>query len=298
MPLHPQVRTLVEAGGFGSPMTQDTLAQARVDMTTGAITDAGPGTQVADVVDVDADGVPVRFYRPDGEPTPPVVLYLHSGGWTTGGIQTHDAVCRFIAALSGAAVALVDYRLAPEHPFPAALDDADRALNWLRATADKLVVDVNRIGVVGDSAGGHLAAVLARRQRDLGTPLRCQVLVYPVLDAADELTDVDSPALAPDEMAFCWNAYAPVGIDRSQPDLAPGSGDLSGLPPTLVITAEYDVLRGSGEAYADRLADAGVPVVCVRYLGQVHSFFRKPARFDAARQAIAQVAATLRAELA
>ncbi|WP_018685749.1 alpha/beta hydrolase [Actinokineospora enzanensis] len=297
MPLHPQVRAEIESG-TPVPLGADTLAAARADMLAGALSAAGPGTPVAEVSDVDASGTPVRLYLPDPTGVMPVALYLHSGGFVSGSVRTHDAICRYLAVLSGAAIASVDYRLAPEHPFPAALDDITNAVEWLHRNGAERGIDPQRLALVGDSAGGHLATVTARRLRDIRVPVRSQVLVYPVLDPADPPTEVDSPALTPEEMAYCWNAYAPPGIDRDQPDLAPTTADLMGLPPTLVITAEYDILRDAAEAYADRLAEAGVPVACVRYRGVPHSFYRKLARFDAARQAVAQVAATLRAELA
>ncbi|GLZ36423.1 alpha/beta hydrolase [Actinokineospora sp. NBRC 105648] len=295
MPLHPQVRAL-SSGSL--VLTPDTLAAARAALSLGTLADAGPGTEIAQVSDVDADGVRVRLYLPNESAVSPIAVYLHGGGWVNGSLNSHDAVCRYLAALSGAAIAAVDYRLAPEHPFPAAFDDIDRAVNCLHDTAHNLNLDPRRMAVVGDSAGGHLAAVTARRWRDRGKPFAAQVLVYPVTDPAAELTDVDSPGLDPASLAFCWDAFAPAGTDRAQPDLSPITAELAGLPPTLVITAEYDVLRGQGEAYADLLAEAGVPTVSVRYQGQIHGFFRKLARFDAARQAVAQVAATLRAELA
>ncbi|MDQ3402780.1 MAG: alpha/beta hydrolase, partial [Actinomycetota bacterium] len=280
-------------------LTVDTLGRARVAARMDVPVESGPGTEVAVVSDVDADGVRARIYLPGESPVSPVVVYLHGGGWVMGDMDTADAVCRYLAVLSGAAVISVDYRLAPEHPFPAALEDIDRVLGWLHSTgATEHGLDSRRIAVVGESAGGHLAAVTARRWRDRGKPFTSQVLVYPVIDPFAQPTVVESPGLTAEDMKFFWNAFAPQGVDRAQPDLSPISADLSGLPATLVITAEHDILRDEGEEYARRLAEAGVPAVSVRYQGQVHGFFRRLARYDAARQAVTQVAATLRAELA
>ncbi|MGQ0841881.1 alpha/beta hydrolase [Actinokineospora sp.] len=294
MTLHPQARAMPPAG----PMSLDTLAASRAGYAANAAAEAGPGTEVAFVSDVDADGVRVRLYLPGERAVSPVAVYLHGGGWVQGDLDSHDGVCRYLAALSGAAVVAVDYRLAPEHPFPAAVEDVDRVVGWLHGPAAlEYGLDPGRMAVVGDSAGGLLAAGAARRWRDHGKPFTSQVLVYPVIDPAARWPDLDSPGLRQPDMAFFWDAFAPEGIDRAHPDLALPAADHRGLPPTLVITAEYDILRAEGEAYARALAEVGVPAVAVRYQGQVHGFFRKLAVYDAARQAVAQVAATLRAEL-
>ncbi|RLK61232.1 alpha/beta hydrolase [Actinokineospora cianjurensis] len=295
--LHPQVLAVAKAGGVPPPLTVETLPAARAGFAATTLTEAGPGTPLAAVSDGSAGGVPIRIYLPPSETPLPIAVYLHGGGWAMGGLDTHDPLCRYLAALSGAAIVAIDYRLAPEHPFPAAIDDVDTAVDWLRHAGGELGLDVSRIAIAGDSAGAHLATVAARRARDRGQPFAAQVLVCPITDHTAELSDVDSPGLLPQGLEFCWDAYAPAGVDRDQPDLAPGTAELAGLPPTLVITAEHDILRGPGEAYARALAEAGVPAVSVRYQGMIHGFFRRLARFDAARQAVAQVAATLRAEL-
>jgi acetyl esterase len=211
-----------------------------------------------------------------------------------GGLDTHDGLCRRLAAASGWAVLSVDYRLAPEHPYPAAIDDLDRALDWLRAegtAAHRL--DPRRVAVAGDSAGGHLAAALARRARDAGTALVGQILICPVIDPNADYPALDDYGLHRDEMRFFWDAYAPSGVDRGRPDLDPLGADLTGLPPAVVITAELDVLCDEGERYAARLNAAGVPVISVRYQGLIHNFPRKLALFDAAHVAVGQIAAAL-----
>jgi acetyl esterase len=183
-------------------------------------------------------------------------------------------------------VLAVDYRLAPEAPFPAAIDDVSAAVGWARRHG--------AVALAGDSAGGQLAAVVARRERDAGRPVAAQVLICPVLDPAMAYPDLDDYGLHRDEMAFFWNAFAPA-IDRSDPDLNPfRAADLTGLPPAVVITAELDVLRDEGERYAAALLAAGVPVVSVRHQGVNHNFVRKLAIFDSAHVAVAEIATVLR----
>jgi len=267
-------------------------------MSARAAAEAGTGPDVAVVRDVAADGVGCRLYDPRGGAGAPVAVFLHGGGWCLGGLDTHDALCRHLAARSGCAVLAVDYRLAPEHPWPAAVEDAEAAIGWLRREGAGLGVDRGRTALVGDSAGGALAAVLARRARDAGLPHRAQVLVYPVIDPAMAAPSYAEYAngfgLTAEEMAGYWAAYLPDPANRAHPDAAPSSaGALAGLPPALVLTAEHDVLRDEGEAYALALAEAGVRSVLVRYLGVPHGFVRALALFDAAPVAADQAAAFL-----
>lgn len=277
------------------PLTMDTVAAAREGMRAAAPVEVGPGPRLRDVVDIDADGVGTRLYR-DGTETPtPVVVYIHGGGWVLGDLDTHDGFCRQLAADTGWAVLAVDYRRAPESPFPAAVDDVTRVLGWLRGSgAAGYGLDAARIAVAGDSAGGHLAAVSARRARDAGRPVVAQVLICPVVGPEADYPKLDEYGLHRDDMRFFWDAFAPPGVDRDHPDLSLLHADLAGLPPALVITAELDVLCDEAELYAARLMRAGVPVVCTRYQGLIHNFPRKLALFDAASGVIAQIAATLR----
>ncbi len=295
MTLHPQAVAALARPKV--PLSTETLAEARAVMIDAVPDEVGPGMMVPVVRNIDADGVPARLYDPRNGHGAPVAVYLHGGGWTLGNLDTADAVCRRLANRSGCAVFSIDYRCAPEHPFPAAIDDVERAVAWIRANAADCGVDPSALAVIGDSAGGHLAAVTSRRGRDAGTPFRYQVLVYPVIDPA-----MDTPSyaehghlklLSTEEMRFYWSSFVPEGIDREQPDVNPARGDLAGLPPTLVITAECDVLRDEGEAYATALAAAGVSVVTSRYQGMVHGFFRKLALFDAGTVAVDQAAAAL-----
>lgn len=292
--LHPQARAALAAQPR-APLTVPNLAEVRASMVQAIPAEAGEGPPVATVVEVDAGGVPARLYRDAATDRAPVILYAHGGGWVMGNLDTHDSLCRHLVAASGWALLAVDYRLAPEHPYPAAIEDLSRALRWLRGgAAQGYALDPHRIAAAGDSAGGHLAAVLARRARDAGAGLAAQVLICPVLDPGRDYPPLDDYGLDSEEMRFFWDAYAPPGVDRAQPDLDPLGVDLAGLPPAVVITAELDVLRDEGERYAAGLLRAGVPVVAARYQGMVHNFPRKLAMFDAAHAAVSQIAATLR----
>ncbi|MET0419736.1 MAG: alpha/beta hydrolase [Actinoplanes sp.] len=261
--------------------------------------ECGPALPLPVVTEVDAGGVPARLYatRIDA----PVLVYLHGGGWCYGSIETVVRMCRLIADRSGCAVLSVGYRLAPEHAFPAALEDVEAVLGFVRKSGAELGVDPSRLAIGGDSAGGQLATVAARRQRDAATPLDYQVLIYPAIDpltAADSYDEVGEYGLDRAGMRAAWEAYVPEPMLRLTPDVSPMAvADLTGMPPTLVITAEYDALRDEGAEYADALIAAGVPVVHTRYMGVNHGFARKLAVIDAARAATDQVAAALRAAL-
>jgi acetyl esterase len=281
--LHPQARAALGAQ-VRAPLTVDNLAEVRASMVQAASTEVGSGPLVAHVDDVDAGGVPARFYRDDTDG--PVLVYAHGGGWVMGDLETHDGLCRHLARASGWSVLAVDDRLPPAAPFPAAADDVTAAVGWARR--------YGTVGLAGDSAGAQLAAVVARRERDAGRAVAAQVLICPALDPAMTYPDLDDYGLHTDEMTFFWNAFAPASVDRSDPDLNPFRADLSGLPPAVVITAELDVLRDEGERYAAALLAAGVPVVSVRHQGVNHNFVRKLALFDAAHVAVAEIATVLR----
>jgi acetyl esterase len=290
--LHPQARAALAAQIY-APLTVPGLGEVRRSMVDAIAVEVGTGPAVATVVDVDAGGVPARLYR-DGTALAPVILYAHGGGWVMGDLDTHDGLCRHLVAASGWAVLAVDYRRAPEHPYPAAVEDLSRALDWLRAeAAGRYGLDPARIAVGGDSAGGLLATVLARRVRDAGRGLAAHVLICPVIDPAQDYPALDDYGLHRDEMRFFWDAYAPPGVDRTGPDLNPLRADLAGPPPAVVVTAELDILCDEGERYAAGLLAAGVPVVSVRYQGLIHNFPRKLAMFDAAHAAVAQIGVVL-----
>ena len=304
MTLHPQAQALcdlVNAATAGSPPPGDeTLQQARDGLALLYATGAGLPEEVHSVGDVDAGGVPVRVYRPSAGGGLPVVVFFHGGGWTLANVDVYDATARAVARATGAAVASVDYRLAPEHPFPAPLDDCWNALRWIAQHAGDLGADASRLVVMGDSAGGNLAAVCSLLARDEGAPeIALQVLIYPVVD-----TSFDAPSYAENgtgcvleerQMRWFLDCYTRGGADPADWRIAPlRAPDLSGVAPALVITAEHDPLRDEGEAYAKRLAEAGVAVELRRYEGMVHPFFSLPALFDDARVALEQVAAAVR----
>ena len=248
--------------------------------------------------DLDAGGVGVRVYRPEATGPHPVILFIHGGGWVVCDLETHDPVCRHLCVGTGMTVISIDYRLAPEHPFPAAIDDCMAVLRWAAANATSLGVDPTRIAVAGDSAGGNLAAALAIRTRDeVGPALAAQLLVYPVIDRPGShasYAENDAFGLSEAGMQIYWNYYAaPVGHPLAEPIRVA----LTGLPPAFVLTAQYDVLRDEGEAYAAALAGAGVAVTKTRYPGVIHGFFSLPGLVPAATTAMQDACNWLRARL-
>ena len=250
-----------------------------------------------------AGGIRARAYAPIAAVGPqPALIYFHGGGFVVGGLESHDGICRLLTAEGGFKVIAVDYRLAPEHAFPAAVDDAWAATTWAAEHTDELGGRPDALAVGGDSAGGNLAAVCALKARDIGLPLALQLLVYPVTDADLDTSTyrefADGYFLTAYSMKWFWDHYLPEG-DRFQPDASPlRADDVSGTAPALVITAEFDPLRDEGEAYARRLEEAGVPVTLSRYDGMIHGFYRMPAVIDRANDALAESSAALRAAFA
>ena len=256
---------------------------------------APAGPEMASVEDVAAP-VPMRVYRPSADAVG-VVLWIHGGGWALGRTDEHEAFCGRLARAADCTVVSVDYRLAPEHPFPAALDDCRVALQWAAQLPDG-----HRLAVAGDSAGGNLAAASALRARDEGgPPLQFQLLVYPAVDALMTFPSIEECAqgcfLSAEDDRWFWEHYA-AGHDLKDPLLSPyWADDVSGLPPACVVTAEYDPLRDEGEAYATRLAEAGVPVTLRRWDGQMHAFFTMVGFYPAAEPALMEAAGELRTAL-
>jgi acetyl esterase/lipase len=308
MPLDPQARAFLdemEALGI-PPLGELPVDEARAAGEAASAKVFGPVVEVPyedRTVPGPGRAIPVRVYRPGEEPAP-VLLYFHGGGWVLGSISTHHGVCATLARLAGCVVCSVDYRLAPEHLFPAALDDAWAATTWVATQADDLGGQPGAVAVGGDSAGGTLAAVCALRARDGGIPLALQLLVYPVCDA-----DLDTPSyrefadgywLTADAMRWFWDLYLPEGSgDRFQPDASPlRAADVGSTAPALVMTAGFDPLLAEGEAYARRLEGAGVPVTYSCYEGLIHGFLRMPAVMSRANDALAEAAEALRAAFA
>ncbi|HEY8491534.1 MAG TPA: alpha/beta hydrolase [Dehalococcoidia bacterium] len=305
MALDPKVKAVLDMLAAAGAPPLNTLApeEARRLMKAGRLMPPQPDP-VARVEDRTIPGpageIPVRVYTPAGSPPFPLVVFFHGGGWVICDLDTHDPVCRALANAAGAVVMSVDYRLAPEHRFPAAAEDAYAAVCWAGAHAAELGGDAARLAVAGDSAGGNLATVAALMVRDRGgPPLRFQALVYPVTDCNFETPSYRENAegymLTRDAMRWFWSHYAPGEADAASPYASPlRAPDLRGLPPALVITAEFDPLRDEGEAYARRLQEAGVPTVLTRYDGVIHGFFTMLDILDQARQAVDQVGAALR----
>jgi acetyl esterase len=244
--------------------------------------------------------VAVRAYRPMLGETLPALVFFHGGGWTIGDLDTHDVVCRQFALGARCAVFSVDYRLAPEHPFPAAVDDCFSATEYVHRNADSLKVDANRIAVAGDSAGGNLAAVVSLIARDRGQPaLACQVLIYPATDQRCEFPSHERNGegylLTRDGIRFFRDGYLPNVADRTDWRASPLlAAQHTGLPPALVLTAGYDPLLDEGREYAERLKAAGVEVGYKEYSDMVHGFVLFGGVVDAAHTAVADCCAYLR----
>jgi acetyl esterase len=242
----------------------------------------GSGPEVGsvndDAVPVEGGEVPVRIYQPVGAARA-LIVYYHGGGWVIGALDEFDVLARQLVDRTGATVVLVDYRLAPEHRYPVAAEDSWAALVWIDDHLEELAGSRVPLIVAGDSAGGNLSAIVAQRAKAEGGPdISLQVLVYPVTDADLDNASYTDPAnqllLSRDAMIWFWDHYAPDPEDRKNPDASPlRADDLSGLPPAVVLTAEHDPLRDEGEAYADKLRAAGVPVQHQRFDGQMHAFF-------------------------
>jgi acetyl esterase len=254
-----------------------------------------------------AGPIGARFYLPPDLPggtPPPLLVFYHGGGWVIGDLDTHDGVCRFLAAAAGLAVLSVEYRLAPEHPFPAAVEDAWDALSWAAVNAHGLGVDPTRIAVGGDSAGGNLAGAVSLQARAGGGPMPAmQLLLYPVTDSAEDPRSrelfADGFMLTKADMDLFEGHYLPVGSDVDDPRVSIFKApDLTGLPRAYVATAGFDPLRDEGEAYALRMREAGVEVALRRYPGLIHGFANQTAVSRSSRAAMFEVAGALRMGLA
>jgi len=247
-----------------------------------------------------AGPLPVRIYRNSLSANQPAIVYFHGGGFVIGGLDSHEGGCRRLSKGAECTVVSIDYRLAPEHVFPAAVDDAFAATKWVADNAAALGIDAGRIAVAGDSAGGTLAAVSALLARDRGGPAIChQLLVYPVTDllftTESYKTNGEGYFLTQDMMAWFRRQYMPPSHPLDDPLASPlHAKDLSRLPPVTVITAEYDPLRDEGEAYARRLSEAGVPTALKRYDGVFHGFFSMAGAVDQGDEAVAWAVAELR----
>lgn len=307
MPLDPHLAGLLEliAAAGHPPMSQQTPAEARrgFRVLTVDLRDPASLPQVASVEDVEVHGGdgprPARVYRPHTGGALPTIVMFHGGGFVIGDLDTHDVMARTLAVGCDAVVVSVDYRLAPEHPWPAGIEDAIAATRWAASTLDTLGGD-GRLAVAGDSAGGNLAAVVAQVMRDEGVSLAGQLLVYPVTDpgGAHPSHTENGTGYFLDLDTMLWFDRQYVGhladLDRTDPRLAPYHGELAGLAPAVVVVAEYDPLRDDGLAYARALDAAGVPVEVRAYPGLIHGFVDMGPHSPAARTAIDETVSLFR----
>lgn len=307
MPLDPQIQAVLDqmAALNGPPIHVLTPEVVRMGIRMQAANAADEPEAVAQVVNRTIPGpageLPVRIYTPAGSGPFPALVFFHGGGWVICDLDTHDKLCRSLCNGAGCVVVSVDYRLAPEHKFPAAPEDCYAATQWVAGHAAEINANAGKIAIGGDSAGGNLTAVVAQMVRDQGGPrLALQLLIYPATDF-----NFDGPSihengqgyfLTNEDMNWFSSYYLNSDADRKNPLASPMlTANLSGLPSALVITGEYDPLRDEGEAYGKRLKEAGVPVTLSRYDGMIHGFLSLEPLTDKGKQAITECAQALRA---
>jgi acetyl esterase len=312
MALDPQAKAVIELAIKAGRPPYHTLSpkEARQLFLETRPFSTPPAPAIGTVRDLAAEGpvgqIPLRLYRPAGVPEAtrlPVYVYFHGGGWVIGDLESHDVLCRQLTAESGACVIAVDYRLAPEHKFPAAADDAWAATRWIAAHAVELGVDAARLAVGGDSAGGNLAAVVALMAREAGGPaIALQVLIYPVTDVGREsgsYTDfAEGYMLTRESMRWFTAHYLGRKEDAMDWRVSPlRASSLAGLPPALIITAGFDPLHDEGAAYAMRLREAGVTVDYVSFGGMIHGFAGMGRVLDSALRVVTLIGGSLRQAL-
>lgn len=309
--LHPQAKALIEAAKAANltPWHKIPVEDARAAFRDQRGSAQGKPPPVGQVIDRMLEAtdrfIPVRIYRPAGQEGVklPIYVHYHGGGWVLGDLDSHDILCRNLCIQSGALVISVDYRLAPEHQFPAALDDAWDSVCWIAANGDELDADTSRLAVGGDSAGGTLAATVCRRARDEGGPdIRLQVLVYPVTDMTLSHPSMTEHGvgynLTQEIMVWFRDLYLPNQETQSDPDASPlFADDFGNLPRAFIIAAGFDPLRDEAKAYADALSSAGVEAEHVCYDGMIHGFLNMPAVLDDGRHATSRAAAAIKGAL-
>ena len=294
--LDPDIAALMGEPAAVPPLTPDMISLMRAGMA--ATARALPTVDFADVRDMDADGVPVRFYRPACEAPLPLLVFCHGGGWIFGDLDTHDTMHRILAERANCAMLAIGYRLAPEHPFPAGLDDAATAFAWARVHAAELGCDPDRVALGGESAGGNLAAALTLRLRDAGLPQPLfQLLIHPVTDLDFDfpsIRDIAAPGLSRDHLEAMRTLYAGA-VHHHEPLISPlRASSHDALPPAIVVTAAEDPLRDDGEAYAAALVRAGVETLAVRLPGLPHGFLFLPATIPAVSRSYDLIARLVR----
>ena len=294
--IHPQLQGLLNqlASADYPDQTKVTPPEAREITDDRAKRFYGPYDEVASVHDITIPASPfpitARVYKPEGRGPFPILVYYHGGGWVLGSLDSHDRGVRGLTRAAGCVSISVEYRLAPEHPFPAAAEDCTMALKWIVKNASKFEGDPRRVAVGGDSAGGNLAAVVALEARDGGPALSFQLLIYPVVDS--DLTRksyqefADAPMLPGHRMKYFWDQYVPSVVDRKNWRCAPlHAADHSGLPPALVIAAGIDPLVDEGKDYLKKLSASGVETNYKLFPQMTHAFFQAPGLLDDARTA-------------
>lgn len=298
MPLHPQAKQFLDDLASLNPPAWEELTPDEGRKRFASLTDLfGPGEPVADVVDRQLGEVGLRIYTPTGPPPLPVIVYFHGGGWVLGDRDTHDPLCRRLANQSQCVVVSVDYRRAPECRFPGPLDDCYSVVRHIAENPQGYQADAQRIAVAGDSAGGNLAAAVALKSRDEDGPaIALQLLIYPVIapkfDTRSYTELAEGYGLSRSNMQWFWRQYLRDDGDAENAYAAPlAARDLSNLPPAHVITAKYDVLRDEGQAFAQRLSEAGVRVTTRHYDDMLHGFMHFSGIFDVGRQGIDDAAA-------
>jgi acetyl esterase len=307
MPLDPQAKAVMDqVAALGFPAVHTVSPQqARAN---GQARPRAAGPEVARVEDRTIPGpdsqLSVRIYTPLGSGPFPALVWFHGGGWVVGDLESADATARHLTLGAGCVVVSVDYRLAPEAKFPGPAEDCYAATRWVAEHAAEIGGSGNNLAVGGDSAGGNLAAAVCLMAKDRGGPsLGMQLLVYPVtardFQTGSYVDNAEGYNLTRDTMVWYWEQYLANDTDGTNAYAAPQQAqDLRGLPPAVVITAEYDPLRDEGEAYAHRLQAVGVPTTCTRYPGMIHGFFGMSAVVDKGKDAIAQASAALNAAFA
>jgi acetyl esterase len=306
--LHPQVLAIRDRLRRDRVPHLSTLSleQARAADRAAAAAGTGQAEPVTEVRQAEIPGpagrIPARVYRPAGAGPLPVLVYFYGGGWSLGTLDTCDGVCRMITNAADCVTVAIGYRLAPEHKFPAAVQDCHAGARWVASHAAELGADATRLAVGGDSSGGNLAAAVAllARDSDGGPAIAHQLLVYPNTDYQADTSSMreiaDDYFFNPSSVRWYWGMYLAEPEDGRSPLASPlRAADVSGLPPATVITAEYDPLRDEAEQYAAKLEAAGVPAEIIRYDGMMHGFFTMVAALDTAREAVLEAAARLRA---
>lgn len=305
MPLNEQAKAFLDQLAASNAPAWNEIPPSEGRELFASMTDFfGEGPELDRVEDRNVAGVPVRVYAKNAPEPQPVMVFFHGGGWVIGDLNTHDSICRHLAVESDSVVVAVDYRRAPEHRYPAALDDCYNVTRFIAQNPAEFGGAAGKVGVIGDSAGGNLAAAVCLKARDDDEfTLQLQVLIYPVIEPTCETRSFDDFAegygLTAEVMKWFWQQYVDGYVPASDAYLSPGRAiRLGSLPPAHVVTAEFDVLRDEGEAYAARMAKGGTEMTLRRYNGVIHGFFHLRTVFDDAQTALSDIASVIKQRFA